>query len=122
MMEYGTWLLLIGVCATGTFYMVRGLRDVLPDALAPEPATPRSKGLTFLVSLAVGAGLGALGLAPAVTDAPWGSAVSGLIVGAMVFGGAKIPGLQGLRLEHKGRLGKKRRVAAIKEQLDPLSQ
>lgn len=115
-MDYGTWVIKIGILATGVFYLVRGARDWLPELLAPHPSTRMSRGLTFLLACALGAALGAIGFAPAVVDSPYpflSSAVSGLIVGAMVFGGAKIPGTQRMRLEDKGRLGKKRKAQEL---------
>ncbi len=110
MFDYGTFVAQISLCAVAIFYLVRGARDVFPEQLAPEPATKRSKGLTFLLSLALGAGLGQLGLAPNFTEELYGAALTGLIVGALVYGGAKIPGTEKMRLEDKGRLGKKRRI------------
>lgn len=109
-MDIATFMTQIAVCAVGTFYLVRGARDVFPDILAPEPSTKKSRGLTFFMALFTGMILGGIGFAPNLIDKPWGAAVSGLIIGALVFGGAKIPGTQKMRLEDKGRLGKKRKI------------
>jgi hypothetical protein len=69
---------------------VKALRTtVAPGTFAPEPATRRSRILTLVACLALGAGLGATKTAPAAGDGLAGALVGGLGVGLMAYFGAK---------------------------------
>lgn len=81
-----------GVSALVIGILVRVLRHFLARWLAPKPATPRSKSLTLLASLALGVVLALIGTAPAVAAGLAGKLVGGLAAGGFAFFVAKLAG------------------------------
>jgi len=74
--------------------LVRALRGVFPDQLAPAPATLASKRLLVLACALLGVGAGLVGLAPQVTAGVVGQILGGLATGSIAFVAAGVIGAE----------------------------